>query len=52
MWEHVTAGPKGVHAIFQKNGKKRAKEGNIFENFREKLQNLKIFLKRAGDRTQ
>ena len=35
-------------AIFQKQGKKRAKKGKIFENLGKNVYNLKIFLKRAS----
>ena len=56
---HVLAGPtiesKGMRAIFNKKGKKKgkkrlktAKKGKIFENLGKNVQNLKIFLKRAG----
>ena len=41
------AGPilesKGMHEIFQKKDKTRAKKGNIFENLGKNVQNLKIF---------
>ena len=42
---------KGMHAIFQKKGKKGKKmfkKGKIFENLGQNVQNLKIFWKRAG----
>ena len=34
---------KGMHAIFQKKGKKMLKKGTIFENLGKNVQNLKIF---------
>ena len=40
---------KGMLAIFQRKGNKTDKKGKIFENLGENVQNLKIFLKRAGD---
>ena len=45
---------KGMHAIFQKKGKKKkclksGKKGKIFENLGKNIQNLKIFGKRGGD---
>ena len=40
---------KGMHAIFQKKGKKMAKKDKIFENLGKNIQNLKIFFKRTGD---
>ena len=44
--EYARAGPilesKGVHAIFQKKGKKRAKKGKIFQNLGKNVQNLKF----------
>ena len=47
-WKLTTAGPgkKGMHANFQKIGKKGQKKGKIFKNF---VQKLKVFWKRAGD---
>ena len=39
---------KGVCAIFQKKGKKRAKKSKTFENLSKNVQNLKIFWKRAA----
>ena len=43
-----------MHAIFQKNGKKkgqkkRAKTGKTLEKLGKNVKDLKIFLKRAGD---
>ena len=35
------------NTIFQKEPKKRARKGNIFENLRRNVQNLKIFQKRT-----
>ena len=43
---------KVIQASFQKKGKKgqkMLKKGNLFENLGKNVQNLKIFLKRAGD---
>ena len=44
---HVNAGPilesKGIHAIFQKKGRKKAKIGKIFENLGKNVHNFKIF---------
>ena len=44
---HLSSGPflesKGMHAIFQKKGKKMLKKGKIFENLGKNVQNLKIF---------
>ena len=40
---------KGMCAIFQKKGKKRAQKSKIFENQGKNVQNLKIVWKRAGD---
>ena len=40
---------KGMHAVFKKKGKKMFKKGKTFENLGKNVQNLKIFLKRAGD---
>ena len=47
VFRYALSGPilesKGLHAIFQKKGKKRAKKGKIFENLGKTVQNLKIF---------
>ena len=43
---------KGMRAIFQKKskkGQKNVKNGKIFENLCQDVQNLKIFCKREGD---
>ena len=52
---HLSSGTilesKGMHVIFQKKGKKkgqkdvkkRAKKGKIFQNLGKNLQNLKVF---------
>ena len=34
---------KGMRAIFQRKGKKKAKKDKIFETLRKNVQNLKIF---------
>ena len=34
---------KGMHAIFQKKGKKKAKKDKIFENLGKTVHNLKTF---------
>ena len=39
---------KKGHACFQEKGKKRAKNGKIFENLGKNLQDLKTFWKRAA----
>ena len=48
----IYAGPmlgrKGMLAIFQKKGKKRAKKGKSFENLDKNVQNLKIIGKRVA----
>ena len=36
-------------AIFEKNGKEMLKKDKIFENLGKNVQNLRIFLKGAGD---
>ena len=41
-------GRKGMRAIFQKKGKKRAKKEKIFENLDKNVRNLKIFGKRVA----
>ena len=44
---------EGIHAIFQKKGKKikakNVKKDKIFENLDKNVENLKVFWKRADD---
>ena len=39
---------KGMRASFQKKGKKRAKNGKIFENFGKKCTKFEVFLKKGS----